>query len=363
MHKHHTTSNQNSYPSIFVAVACFLALSLLTVWIFAVQTQPAAADPIDVGLIIEGAAVENSLWDEVTYQGLLRAQDDFGVMGTVYTATSDADYGPNLEQCVADGNELCISTSFLTQDAISETASLFPEVDFAIVDVSFDQHPPNLRGINFQTDEAAYLAGALAAMMSDSGVLGVIGGMDIPPVTIFTDGFQHGASCVNPDITTIITFTNNFGDQELGANVAQEMIQQGADVIFPPAGPLGYGAILTATQSGVWGIGFDVDLYYSLFMSGTITGSEYLLTSVQKNLDEAVYLTIMDVISGTFTSGTKMYNLAEGGVGFAPYHETDGAIPIEVKRKIEWLKQGISSGWLDINGGCPNQLFLPFLQD
>jgi len=339
-----------------------MAFGGVAIWLLGVQTQVAAADPIGVGLITEGAAVDASLFDWMSFQGLVRAQDDFGVVGTVYTATSPADYTPNLEKCAVEGNALCISVGFSTLEAISATAPLYPGASFAIVDTELEHYPQNLRGITFQSGEAAYIAGALAGMMTSSDIVGVIGGMEIPAVLAFTEPFQHGAVCANPEITTIITFTNNFWDQDLGASVAQDMIQEGADLIFPPAGGLGFGSILTATQSGVWGIGYDVDFYHSLFMSGTVTGSQYLLTSVVKNVDEGVYLTISDVISGTFTSGTRAYNMAEGGVGLAPYHDAESAIPGDVKHKLEWIKQGILTGWIDIAGGCPTQLFLPQLQ-
>lgn len=357
---HAKSERQNYLRRLFSLIAAFMiAFGMLTVMFFAAQGMPARADPVGVGLVLDFD--ENSLWNELSYQGLLRAETDLGVFGTVYTATSPADYGPNLEACVLDGNELCISVGYTTQDAISKTASTYPGVNFALVDLPFDPIQQNLRAINFQVDEPSYLAGTLAGLMTQSDHLGLIGGMEIPGVTIFIDGFMQGAMCANPDVTQLLTYTWNFGDPDLGASVAQDMIGQGADVIFPPAGTTGEGAILTATQSSVWAVGFDVDQYYTLFMSGTITGSEYLLTSVVKNIDNGVYLTIADQVNGAFTPGSLYYGLAEDGVSLAPFHDAEAAIPDEYKGRLAWLESGIISGTVDVSSGCPSQVFLPFL--
>lgn len=351
---------QNRLRRLFsVIAACLIAVGMLAVMLFAAQGMPVMADPVGVGLVLE--YFEVSTWNELSYQGLLLAETDLGVVGTVYTATSDQDYLPNLEACVQDGNELCISVGFTTQDAISETASMYPGVNFAIVDLPFDPPQQNLRAINFQVDEASYLAGTLAGLMTQSDKLGLIGGMEIPGVTIFIDGFMQGAMCANPDVTQLVTYTNEFGDPDLGASVAQDMIQQGADVIFPPAGSTGYGAILTATQSSIWAIGFDVDVYYSLFMTGTITGSEYLLTSVLKKIDNAVYLTIADQVNGTFFPGNIYYGLADDSVALAPFHDAENAIPDEYKDRLALLRQRIISGTVDVSSGCPSQVYLPVL--
>lgn len=339
--------------------ACVIAIGMLAVMLVAAKGMPVRADSIGVGLVLE--YFEPSPWNNLSLQGLMRAETDLGVIGTVYTATSDADYLPNLEACVLDGNALCISVGFSTMDAISATAATYTGTNFAIVDLPWDPPHQNLRAINFQADEPSYLAGTLASLMTQSDKLGLIGGMEIPAVTIFVDGFMQGAMCAKADVTQLITYTNEFGDPALGAVVAQDMIQQGVDVIFPPAGSTGYGSILTATQSSVWAVGYDEDLYYSLFMSGTITGSEYLLTSVVKKIDNAVYLTIADQVNGAFNPGSVYYSLADDGVGLAPFHDAEEAIPDEYKGRLAWLEQGIISGTVDVSSGCPSQVFLPYL--
>jgi basic membrane protein A len=270
----------------------------------------------------------------------------------LYTSTSELDYAPNLQQCATDGNALCIGVGFLMADAISNAAAIQPGTKFALADNAFETSPGNLRGITFAEDEAGYLAGVLAGSMSQSDVVGVVGGMKIPPVVRFAEGFRNGAQCANPSARGIISYTNTFVDPDLGAQTAQQMLAQGADVIFGAAGATGNGAVLTATQSGKWGIGVDTDQYVQLFISGTVPGSNKLLSSAMKRLDNAVYDTIQDTVSGTFTSGTVLYNLAVDGVGLAPFHETNPFVPASVRNAIDAAKQGISSGSIDVNDDC-----------
>jgi len=303
--------------------------------------------PTQVGLIPDTAGIGDMSFNWLAYQGLLRAEDQLVVVGAVYTTTDPGDFELQLQQCVNDGNDLCVSVGFLMQEATWNVAQANPGTDFAIVDAEYGDYLPNLRGITFAEEEGAYLAGTLAGLMTDSDILGEIGGMDIPPVNRFLYGFQNGAQCANLTATAIISYTYDFGNPGLGAQVAQELMAQGADTIFVAAGATGNGAVLTATQSGAWGIGVDVDYYVTVFQSGTVAGSDLVLTSALKKVDNVVFATIEDVVNDQFTSGTMRYNLAMDGVGIAPYHETDPLIPQAVKDQVEVVRQGIISGTVD----------------
>jgi len=212
----------------------------------------------------------------------------------------------------------------------------------------------------FSNAEAGYLAGALAGMMTDSDQIGGIGGMEISVVTEFMQGYQNGAQCNNNDVEVQVEYAGTFVGPE-GAVIAQDMLAQGADVIFAAAGPTGSGAVLTTTQSGAWAIGVDTDQYITLFGNGSVDGSEKLLSSAMKNLDNAVFGTISDVVSGTFTSGTLVYDLARDGVGLAPFHEADASIPQPVRDTLDSVEKGIIDGTLDINDDCRSfkTLYLP----
>jgi basic membrane protein A len=341
---------------ILLATTAVLALLLA-----AGAEGPAVARSTAVGLVTDQGTLTD-IFNWLSYQGLVRAENELGVLGTVYTSTSSADYGPNLQQCADDGNDLCISVAFDTAEAISTTAATNPGTSFAIVDVTWDSYPANLRGIGFGVEGGGYLAGVLAGLMTQNDIVGGIGGMQIPSVEAFLEPYRIGAQCANRDVTVLVTYTGTFVDPDLGAEVAQEQMAAGADVIFAAAGPTGFGSVLTTTQSGAWAIGVDVDQYYTTFLSGTVSGSDKLLTSVIKGADNGVYNTIADVVAGTFTSGTVIYDLAEGGVGLAPFHEADPFVPASVRDALDITEQGIISGTIDVYAPCEHHfVYLPII--
>ncbi|HSB65228.1 MAG TPA: BMP family ABC transporter substrate-binding protein [Anaerolineales bacterium] len=348
-----------------IITAVVIPLLVTFLLIFAFKTAEVTATTTKVGMIFDSDTFDDMGFKWLSYQGLLRAEDQLGVIGAVYTSTDFSEIEPNVQQCAIDGNDLCIGVGWMLTDAISNTAAVYNSTLFALLDNSIETDLSNVRGILFASEDAGYLAGTLAGLMSHSNVIGDLGGMEIPPVTAFTEAYRNGAQCANENITTIISYTNDFNYPELGAQYAQGMIAQGADVVFAAAGLTGSGAILTATQSGVWAIGVDTDQYYSVFLSGTITGSNYLLTSAMKRLDNAVFYTISDVVSGTFSSGIIIYDLAAGGVGLAPFHETEEAIHNDVRIMLDMVKMAILDGRidpLDPDGLCllRYQQYLPF---
>ena len=197
--------------------------------------------------------------------------------------------------------------------------------------------------------------------MTVSNTIGVVAGMEIPPVVVFTEGYRNGAQCANPAVNVLIEYTGTFGDPELGAQIAQDMIAQGADAIFGVGGATGDGAVFTATQSGVWGIGVDFDYYLTKFENGVLDGSDKVLSSAVKHIDNAVFDTISDVISDTFSSGTFLYNLAEDGVGLAPFHEADPFVSQSVRDALDTTTQGIINGDIDVDFTCRVDVYLPLV--
>jgi basic membrane protein A len=341
----------------FLGMAVALGV-VVTVILFGVlqSGSPAKAQGVAVGLVTDEGTLADMSFNWLSYQGLLRAKSELGVTGKVYTSTSEADYGLNLQQCVEDGNDLCISVGFGTAAAISSAAAANPGTAFAIVDLEFGSYPANLRGMIFASDEVGYLAGTLAGLMTQSDVVGSVAGMEIPPVQAFVEPYRHAAQCANPWVRAIVTYTGTFVDPNLGAEVAQEMIGKGADLVFGAGGATGTGAVLTATQSSVWGIGVDADQYISTFMNGEVAGSDKLLSSAMKRLDSAVFDTISDVVTGTFSSGTVLYDLAVDGVGLAPFHKAGSFVPSTVRARLERIKQDIIAGRIDVWGACPEYM-------
>ncbi len=352
------TSIANSPSSRFKIFSLLLITALLTGLIFsfapARPAQVASAAPINVGLITDAGGVNDNSFNYLANQGLLRAEADFGVVGNLYESQAPEDYATNLAKCVTDGNSLCVAVGFLMGEATLEAAGLYPETKFAIVDYPYETYPANLRSLYFEVDQPAYLAGVLASLMSQSDIIGDIGGWTIPTVTPFTEPYRNGAMCTNTGGKVLLAYTYDFNNPSLGALAAQMMVSRGADVIFAPAGNTGTGAVLSATQSGKWGIGVDIDYYSFAFGNGTIPGANKLLTSVLKKIDNAVYDTISDVVSGTFTSGPKTYNMANDGTGLAPYHETDALISPAIKTQLAQVKSQILAGTINVHDLCTN---------
>jgi basic membrane protein A len=253
------------------------------------------------------------------------------------------------------------TVGFLLGDATEAAAKKNPDVDFAIVDYGYAKPADNLKGLNFNTAEPSFLAGYLAAGMSESGVVGTFGGLPIPTVTIFMTGYAQGVEQYNKDNGADVkvvgwnpktekgSFTEDFEDKTKGQTIGENMIQQGADVIFPVAGPAGLGGLQAAQDNDAFGIWVDTD--------GCESAAEYcdvLLTSVVKGMDVAVEAAIKDSVEGSFSNEPFVGTLENEGVGLAPYHDLESEIPQELKDKIEELKQQIIDGEIKVGrAGSP----------
>jgi basic membrane protein A len=349
---------------LYICFAIVLSFIAILTILFGLKSVSVMAASTKVGIVFSGPSYEDNGFYWQTYQGLLRAENELDVIGSIYTSTNLSDIELQVQQCAQDGNDLCFGADYLVGDVILNTAAIYASTKFAVIDAAYEDYPSNLRGIVFASEQVGYLAGTLAAMMTQSDIIGDLGGMEIPPVTAFTIGYRNGAQCANPGVTTIISYTNDFANPELGSQFAQGMIDQGADVIFAAAGGTGYGALLTTTQSNHWAIGVDTDQYYSVFMSGTVPGSNYLLSSAMKRTDNAAFYTISDVVAGTFTPGTVVYTLVEDGVGLAPFHETEAFVTQDIRSRLTLVKQALIDGTidpLDAEGQClvTRQFYLP----
>jgi basic membrane protein A len=188
------------------------------------------------------------------------------------------------------------------------------------------------------------MAGALAASMTKSGTIAAVGGMEIPPVQKFLKGYEAGAKSVKADVAVKTVYIDSFIDRARGAEAAKSFMSEGADVIFGAGGQTGSGGIQAAAEAGAYVIGVDQDEYVTTFQNGGAPGSDKIISSAMKRVDQAVFLTIKDVVDGKFTNGVAVYNAANGGIGLASFNKADGAIPAEVKAKMEEILKGLSDG-------------------
>jgi basic membrane protein A len=194
----------------------------------------------------------------------------------------------------------------------------------------------------FAEDEVGYLAGTLAACMSETAVIGSVASVDIPPVVRFVTGYQNGAKAYNPDIETLNVYIPDFNDPVTGKQMGEEQIRQGADVIFGVGGNTGNGGMLAAHEAGALAIGVDVDQYYSF---SDVAPS--LLTSAMKNVDIAAGEAVRAFANDELKAGILMSNMANEGIGLAPYHDWEDKIPDECKTAVDLAASGLRRRVLD----------------
>ena len=311
--------------------------------------------------VTDVGGVDDKGFNQKAYKGVTDAGAKLGIVGSVLESQAETDYVPNIQSFVDQGCGIIVTVGFLLGDATKEAANANPTIPFSIVDYAYaegDITANNVLGQVFNTDEAAYLAGYLAAGMSKTGTIGTFGGVNIPPVTIFMDGFYRGAMAYNAANGAKVKvlgwdpakqkglFTENFESLDDGRSFAQNLVDEGADIVMPVAGPVGLGSAALAKELGpekLMIIGVDSDQ----FESDTANQSVYL-TSVLKNMDVTTYNAISSVLDGTFAGGVTVGTLANGGVGLAPFHDMDASVPQALKDQIEALRAGISDGSVDV---------------
>jgi len=247
-----------------------------------------------VGLVTDIGGLNDRGFNQLAFQGLKQAESDLGVEIRVLESKSDADYIPNLQTLAEDGFDLIISVGFLMTEATQEAAKAFPETKFAIVDSAFDPPLDNAQGLLFKEQEAGYLVGYMAGLVTESGTISSVGGQKIPPVDRFIAGFQKGAKDANPNVKTLNGYSQDFVAQDKCKEVALDQISKGSDVVFQVAGGCGLGALDAAKQRDAWGIGGDADQAFL---------GEHVLSSALERVGVAVFKTIESVVNDEFEGG------------------------------------------------------------
>jgi len=293
-------------------------------------------------LVSDVAKFNDKGFNENQLTGAKRAASDLGVKVITAESNSAADYVPNLASCGRKGAKVVIAAGFLLAKAENTVAKQYPKIDFAITDDSI--HDPaytsstNVQGLTYATQENSYLVGCLAGLMvkkqGGKQVIGVVGGIKIPPVDTFLAGYKAGAEKCDPGIKVLIGYSQDFNDKAKCKTVAQNQIDQGSQVEFNVAGPCGIATLDAADQAGIWGVGVDVDQAYLYPKS--------VLTSAVKRVDVGVYDTIKASMDGTFKGGTDaVFNLKNNGVALG---KVNSKVPKDFLTQIDDLKQQIISG-------------------
>lgn len=302
-----------------------------------------------VGLVTDVGKVDDHTFNESAYRGMVRAVQEFGLKSAFIETQQPTDYDKNIEQFAVANYDMIITVGFMLGDATKKMAQKYPNVRFAIVDFAYNPPLDNVIGLIFAEEQSGFMAGALAGLMTRSKILGMVAGVEIPPVIRFRKGYEAGIKhvCANCDVLGV--YIDSFIDPARGKTAAMSQIDEGADVIFGGGGTTGSGAILGATQAGVWAIGVDQDEYLTTFKQGRTPGSDKLLSSAMKRVDNAVYGAVKRAVQGTFSGGTVKFDASSGGIGLAPFHETGASVPDEVKTKLQEIAADLQSGKLIVN--------------
>ena len=311
------------------------------------QPPPPGAEDITAALVFDIGGRGDQSFNDSAAAGLDRAAAQLGVNTTEASPNPDGSNRAELLQLSADGADLVIGVGFLFGESITEVAANNPDTFFGIID-SAPEGTDNLAGLVFAEHEGSFLVGAAAALKSTSGTVGFIGGVDIPLIRRFHAGFEAGVHAVDPDIEILDAYVteppdfDGWSQPAEGKIIAQSMYESGADVIYHAAGGTGAGLFEAAKEfseaggTKVWAIGVDSDQYN--------TSAEevrpYILTSMLKRVDVAVYNTIEAVANGDFTGGTTVFNLAVDGVGYS----TTGGFVDDIVPQLEEFKQAIVGG-------------------
>jgi basic membrane protein A len=313
--------------------------------------------------VTDTGGVDDASFNQTAYKGVEDAAEELGFEPDYLESQTEADFTPNIDAFIDQGCDLIVTVGFLLGDATAESAEANSDQLFAIVDNDLfdaeaeqDRNFDNVAELTFATDEAAFLAGYVAAAMSETGTVGTYGGINIPTVTIFMQGFQLGVEQYNTDNGTDVKligwdnaqndglFTGDFEDEAKGRATTQSLLDDGADIIMPVAGPVGRGSIAAIEAAGsdaklVW---VDTDGCVSVEEN-----CDMFLTSVMKNMDVAVHDVAVAAANDEFEGGTNLGTLENDGVGIAPFNEFEDEVPQEVKDRLEELRQQIIDGEIE----------------
>lgn len=308
--------------------------------------------------VTDTGGIDDNSFNQTAWKGVLDAQEAFKIEARFLESQAETDYDANINSLIGGQCDIIFTIGFLLGDATEKAAKANPSQPFSIVDFAYDPTIPNVLGQVFATDEAAFLAGYLAAGMTNTKILGTFGGINIPPVTIFMDGFVRGVDHWNAEKGDSVVvlgwdvetreglFTNNFDNLDDGRAFAQNLYDEGADIVLPVAGPVGLGSATLANELGpdrLKIIGVDADLYF------TDTERQHVyLTSIMKRMDSTVAQVIEVTMQGKFEGGLLVGTLENGGVDIAPFHDMDSMVPEALKGELAALRAGIIDGSISV---------------
>jgi basic membrane protein A len=311
--------------------------------------------------VTDTGGADDKGFNQNTWEGVQAAAKKGGFEAKLLESKAETDYVPNLNSFVADKCDVIITVGFLLGDGTKAAAEANPGIKYTIVDYAYDPTIPNVLGQVFATNQGGFLAGYLAAGVSKTGVVGTFGGINIgPPVTDFMDGFVWGVNYYNKQKGKTVKvlgwdpakkeglFVGDFTSLDKGKDLAKSLNDEGADIVMPVAGKVGQGPAALAVELGadkLKVIGVDTDQY--------LTDPDHkaiFLTSVLKQVGSTTETAVTSAFDGSFKPGVLVGDLKSGGVGIAPFHDLDSAVPADLKAELDAIAKGIVDGSVKVGG-------------
>jgi len=331
-------------------------------------SEPAASlKPLKVGVVTDVGQLEDKSFNQSSNEGAKAAAEQSGGSHDVIVTQNISDYGANIQQFIDNDFDVIVTVGFLIGTDTAKAAKANPDVTFIGVDqgICVDEQGvpdptftcagdaaallPNYQGIVFAEAQPGYLAGIVAGSLTESNVIGAVGGTNVPAVVNYWRGYENGAKATNPDVEVLYQETDpdpakGFNDPTKGRAIAEQFLSQDADVIFQIAGLTGQGVLEAVCDADAHGIGVDVDQAVSL-----PNLAPCIVTSAEKKLVDTVTAVVLSVASDTFVAGTVAYNAASdpAAIGLAPYHDNEALITPEIQTAIDDAFAGFVDGSLD----------------
>jgi basic membrane protein A len=338
---------------LFIFLAVLLAVHVALSFVRpAGATAAATGDALDVGIVFDLGGRGDKSFNDGAYLGAERAARTLGARVRFVEPGEGSDREAGLRLLAAEGMDLVIGVGFIFTDDLTQLAKEYPNVSFAGVDfaVSVDAAgnpvapPKNLAALKFREEQGSFLVGALAALVGNSKKVGFVGGMDSPLIHKFEVGYAAGVKAVCPDCQVIAQYAGvtpeAFRNPGRGKELALSQYQQGVNVIYHASGSTGLGVFEAARTMKKLGIGVDADQYNE--------APGFVLSSMVKRVDNAVYDAIVRVKAKRFTGGIYQFGLAEDGVGYVYDDRNKAQIPDAVRARLEQLKGEIIAGRIQV---------------
>ncbi|MCD6579698.1 BMP family ABC transporter substrate-binding protein [bacterium] len=298
---------------------------------------------VKIGIVLSVGGLGDKSFNDSADRGVKRAEKDFGINVNVGQPSKMSEDKLYLTRFASMNYDLVIGIGFLMHDAVEEVAKRYPKVHFAIVDSVVNVS--NVKSIVFKEEEGSFLVGALAAMKTKAHYIGFIGGMKVPLIKKFEFGYEQGAYYIDPNIKLDVLYVGSgqqaFHDPVKGEELANTLYSKGADIIYHAAGSTGNGVINAAQKNKKLVIGVDSNQDY--------LAPGFVLTSMVKHVDNAVYKSIKDVISGDFKGGVYDLGLKEKGVNYSLDEYNKELITEDMKVKIEKIRKDIIEGKIKVD--------------